>query len=145
MGSVCIALPARLGHAGDVTLVSRLAQADPAEAEFAVIRAGATAATAAVVFPAFVLGFTALTDLLGSLGHLLLTLLGGALARLVVPARALVGLGLGVSLGVLLFQFLERGLLGFGLQPRLLVLFLFLGGFFGGFPLGLAGTALLGE
>src|ERR1700733_9744617 len=69
MGSVCIALPARLGHAGDVTLVGGLAQADPAEAELAVISARATAATAAVVFPALILGFTALADLLGSLGH----------------------------------------------------------------------------
>src|ERR1700749_55099 len=70
MGSVCIALPARLGHAGDVTLVGGLAQADPAEAEFAVVRAGAAAATAAVVFAALVLGFAALSGLLGSLGHL---------------------------------------------------------------------------
>src|SRR6201999_2365219 len=72
MGSVCIALPARLGHAGDVTLVGGLAQADPAEAELAVVSARATATTATVVFPALILGFTALTDLLGSLGHLYL-------------------------------------------------------------------------
>src|ERR1700740_1459086 len=97
MGAVCIALPARLGHAGDVALVGCLAQADPAEAEFAVIGARATAATATVVLPAFVLGFAALSDLLGSLGHLLLALLGGALAGLVaLGAIALVGLRLGV-------------------------------------------------
>src|ERR1700759_3191383 len=111
MGSVCIALPARLGHAGDVALVGCLAQADPAEAEFAVIGARATAATATVVLPAFVLGFAALADLLGSLGHLLLTLLGGALAGLVLGALAaatlVLGLGLGVRLGVLLFQCFE--------------------------------------
>src|ERR1700754_4601544 len=125
MGSVCIALPARLGHAGDVTLVGGLAQADPAEAELAVISARATAATAAVVFPALVLGFAALADLLGSLGHALLTLLGGALAVF-------------VALGAL-------AVLGLGLQARLLFFFLFLGGFFFLFALGLARTALLRE
>src|ERR1700753_1621907 len=147
MWSLCTALPARLGHAGDVALVGSLAQADPAEAEFAVVGARAAAAAATGVRPAFVLVFAALADLLGSLGHLGLTLLGGALARLVVAlgGLALVGLGLGVRLGVLLFQFFEGGLLGFALQPRLLFFFLFLGGFFFLFALGLAGTALLRE
>src|SRR5689334_15191140 len=124
-----------------------LAQADPAEAELAVVGARATAATAAVVRPALVLGFAALADLLGSLGHAWLTLLGGALAGLVaLGALALVlGLGLGVRLGVLLFQCFEGSLLGLGLQARLLFFFLFLGGFFFLFALGLAGTALLRE
>src|SRR5438270_7238751 len=49
-GSVIdMALPARLGHAGDVALVGHLAQADPAEAELAEVRARAAAALAAVV------------------------------------------------------------------------------------------------
>src|SRR6201986_3070717 len=101
MGSVCIALPARLRHAGDVALVGGLAQADPAEAELAVIGARATATTAAVVFPALILGFTALADLLGSLGHAL-TLLGGTVAAL-VRALALGALVLGLRLGVRLW------------------------------------------
>src|ERR1700712_753796 len=122
IGSVCIALPARLRHAGDVALVGGLAQADPAEAELAVVGARATAATAAVVFAALILGFTALADLLGSLGHALLTLLGGALAGLVVGALGalVLSFGLGVRLGILLFQFFEGCLLGLGLQARLL-------------------------
>src|ERR1700733_8628441 len=121
-----MALPARLRHAGDIALVGRVAQADPAEAELAVVGARATAATAPVVFPALVLGFAALTDLLGSLGHAL-TLLGGSVAALVL------GLGLGVRLWVLFFQFFEGRLLGFCLQARLLVFPLFLGRFFLGF------------
>src|SRR6185437_12470453 len=141
MGSVCIALPAPLGHAGDVALGGRLAQADPAEAELAVVSARATATAATVVFPALILGFTALTDLLGSLGHASLTLLGGAVATLGgVLVRAVLGLGTRVRLGVLLFQFVAGGLLRFGFQARLLVFPLFLSGFFGSFPLGLAGS-----
>src|SRR6201999_1855844 len=113
----------------------------PAEAELAVVGAGTTAATAAVVFPALILGFAALADLLGSLGHALLTLLGGTVAALVrAPALGtlvVLGLGLGVRLWVLLFQFFEGGLLGFSLEPGLLVFALFLGGFFLRFALGL--------
>src|SRR5688572_24567905 len=44
-------LPARLGEAGDLTLVGDLAQADSAEAELAQVRARAAAAPAAVVIP----------------------------------------------------------------------------------------------
>src|ERR1700728_923461 len=48
--------PARLGHAGDVPVVSKLAQADPADAELAVNRPGAAATTAAGVAPGLELG-----------------------------------------------------------------------------------------
>src|SRR6476469_7760471 len=69
MGSVCMVLPARLGHSGDVPLVRRLAQADPAEAELAVVGARAPAAATAVVAAGLELRFAALADLLGSLSH----------------------------------------------------------------------------
>src|SRR4029450_1814041 len=49
IGSVCIGLPARFGHAGDLSLVCEVAQADPAEAELAVDGARASAAPAAGV------------------------------------------------------------------------------------------------
>src|ERR1700761_3207429 len=76
----------------------------------------------------------------------LLTLLGGAVATLGgVLVRAVLGLGTRVRLGVLLFQFIAGGLLRLGFQARLLVFPLFLSGFFFGFALGLAGTALLRE
>src|SRR5215471_3698989 len=71
MGSVSmLVLPARLGHSGDVPLVCGLAQADPAEAELAVVSARAPAAPTTVVGAGLELGFAALTDLLGSLSHL---------------------------------------------------------------------------
>src|SRR5664279_3720325 len=62
-------LPARLGHAGDVPLVRGLAQADPAEAELAVVGTRAPTTTAAVVAARFELWFAALSDLLRSLSH----------------------------------------------------------------------------
>src|SRR4029078_13532252 len=49
IGSVCMALPARFGHAGDLALVRELAQADPAEAELLEDRARPAAAVAARV------------------------------------------------------------------------------------------------
>src|SRR3954471_1565820 len=56
IGSVIdIGLPARLRHAGDVALVRHLPQADPAQAELAEVRAGTSAALAAVVLPGLVL------------------------------------------------------------------------------------------
>src|ERR1700712_1461609 len=70
MGSECIALPARLRHAGDVALVGGVAQADPTEAELAVVGTRSPTAPAAVVFATLELCFAALSDLLGSLGHL---------------------------------------------------------------------------
>src|ERR1700742_1479725 len=101
MGSVCIALPARLGHAGDVALVGSLAQADPAQAELAVVGARAAATAAEGGFPALILGCAALADLLGSLSHALLTLLGGAVATLGgAVARGVLGLRTRVRLGV---------------------------------------------
>src|SRR5512146_1675872 len=69
MGSLGPVLPARLGHAGDVAIVRGLAQADPAEAELAVVAARAPATTAAVVFTGFELGLAALLHLHRSLSH----------------------------------------------------------------------------
>src|SRR5215207_743951 len=69
IGQHRLVLPARLGHAGDIPLVGSLAQADPAEAELAVVRPWAPTAATAVVVTRFVLGFAALTDLLRSLSH----------------------------------------------------------------------------
>src|SRR5690242_1851614 len=62
-------LPAALGHAGDVSVVRELAQADAAEAELAEHRARAAAAAAARVRAGLVLGGARLTDALGKLGH----------------------------------------------------------------------------
>src|SRR5882724_2029961 len=62
-------LPARLGHSGDVPLVRGLAQADPAEAELAVVGARASTAATTVVAAGFELWFAALSDLLRSLSH----------------------------------------------------------------------------
>src|ERR1051326_2455843 len=64
-----VGLPAGLGHAGDVALVGRLAQADPAEAELAVVGARPATAAAAVVRPALELGLAPLLHLQRSLGH----------------------------------------------------------------------------
>src|SRR5918998_927256 len=55
-------LPARLRQSGDVTLVGHLAQADPAQAELAVVRARPAAAAAAVVLARLVLGRPLLPD-----------------------------------------------------------------------------------
>src|SRR3954466_893330 len=64
-GSVIdMALPARLRHAGDHALVLDLADADPAQAELAQVRARATAPLAAVVVPRLVLRSALLADLL---------------------------------------------------------------------------------
>src|SRR3978361_1243382 len=61
MGSVIdIGLPARLRESGDVTVVGHLAQADPAEAELAEVRAGAAAPLAAIVVTRLVLRSAAL-------------------------------------------------------------------------------------
>src|ERR1700716_3197712 len=57
MGSVMdIRLPARLRHSGHVAVVGQLAEADPADAELAVARPRAAAATAARVGAGLVLG-----------------------------------------------------------------------------------------
>src|SRR6476646_6047838 len=64
-----LALPARLGHAGDVPLVGGVAQADPAEAEFAVVSTRATAAAAAVVAARLELRVARLLHLHRSLSH----------------------------------------------------------------------------
>src|ERR1019366_4430565 len=69
--------PTRLRHAGDVSVVRQLAQADPADAELAVDRAGATAAAATGVTPGLVLGRPLLADSLRKLGHVLLLILVG--------------------------------------------------------------------
>src|SRR5436305_12513465 len=63
IGSVIdmLLLPARLRESGDVALVGHLAQADPAEAELAEVRAGAAAPLAAIVVTGLGLGFAALT------------------------------------------------------------------------------------
>src|SRR5215210_2204747 len=64
MGSLVtdISSPARLRQAGDVALMGGLAQADPAEAELAQVRARAPAALAAVVVPCLVLRSALLAD-----------------------------------------------------------------------------------
>src|SRR6059058_5338081 len=65
-------LPARLGHAGDDTLVREVAQADPAEAELAIDRAGPAAPVAARVVAHLVLVSPLLLDDEARLCHLLL-------------------------------------------------------------------------
>src|SRR3954462_14495557 len=55
-------LPARLLDTGDQALVCDLAQADPAQAELAVVRARTTAPLAAVVFARLVLVRARLLD-----------------------------------------------------------------------------------
>src|SRR3954454_25021385 len=57
IGSVIIwCSPTALRHSGDHALVCELAQADPADAELAVVRARAAAARASVVVADLVLG-----------------------------------------------------------------------------------------
>src|SRR5438067_2002052 len=121
-------LPARLGHARDHALVRELAQADPADAELPVHRAGPAAATAAGVAAGPVLGRAPLAHHLRGLGHVLLALfvLWGRLAfgglGALLPLLALLGLAhaFGVRLGVLLLELLERRLLGLSPLARLL-------------------------
>src|SRR3954471_8080953 len=70
MGSVIdMRLPARLRHAGDVAVVGKLAQADPAEAELAIDGARPAALAAARVGPRLVLRRAHLARDLGGLGH----------------------------------------------------------------------------
>src|SRR6478672_2442519 len=57
IGSVCILLPARFGHAGDLALVREIAQTDPAEAELLVDGTRAAAPVAARVLPHLVARF----------------------------------------------------------------------------------------
>jgi hypothetical protein len=99
-----------------------LAQADPAEAELAVVGARAPATTAAVVAPGLVLGLAPLSNFLGSLCHWVLflaflrfrfSLRGGlaALASFAAPFAFLAFLvlfsdGLLVGLGVLFLELL---------------------------------------
>src|SRR3954454_22417295 len=71
MGSVSMffRLPARLAHPGHIALVGLLAQADPAQAELAVVGAGPTALAAAVIPAGLVLRGALLRNLLGRLRH----------------------------------------------------------------------------
>jgi hypothetical protein len=62
-------LPARLREAGYVALVGDLAEADPAQAELAEVRARASAALAAVVVTGLVLRLAPLAHDLGRLCH----------------------------------------------------------------------------
>src|SRR6476620_427027 len=62
IGSVLICSPAALGHARHHTLVRELAETDPADAELAVVAAGAAAARAAVVGPGRILRRALLLD-----------------------------------------------------------------------------------
>src|SRR5262245_5434003 len=62
-------LPARLRHARDRALVGELPQADPAEAELAVHRAGAAAAPAARVLAHLEALLAGLLDTKRGLGH----------------------------------------------------------------------------
>src|SRR5262245_36211890 len=128
MGSVSIgsasSLPARLHHSGDIALVRGLAQAQPAEAELAVVGARPPAPAAAVIAPRLVLGLAGLLDDLRCLGHIslqirfcqlpaasssffLVSFVGFAFC-LFLTLPALVGLR------VLGLELLERGLLGLG-------------------------------
>src|SRR5690349_7303891 len=66
---IALDLPARLLDARDQTLVRDVAQADPAQAELAEVRARATAPLAAVVVARRVLRRARLLYTLGSLGH----------------------------------------------------------------------------
>src|SRR3954452_6611832 len=117
-------LPARLGESGDVALVGHLAQADPGQADFATVRAGAAAPLAAIVVTGLVLGLAALAHHLRGLRHLLVLLicvgLSGRVGRLVAFGLGR-GRGLRVRLGVLFLQLLERRLLGLGLRLGLLL------------------------
>src|SRR5436305_14287470 len=117
-------LPARLGESGDVPLVGHLAQADPAQAELAEVRARATAPLAAIVVAGLVLGRAALAHHLGGLRHLLVLLicvgLGARVGRLFALGFGRGG-GLRVRLRVLFLQLLECGLLGLGLRLGLLL------------------------
>src|SRR3954464_9928938 len=125
IGSVIdMALPARLRESGDVALVGHLAQADPAQAELAEVRARATAPLAAIVVTGLVFGGAALTHHLRGLRHLLVLLVCRGLGRGVGGFVALGlgrGRGLRVRLWVLFLQLLERGLLGLGLRLGLLL------------------------
>src|SRR5436190_6680921 len=118
-------LPARLGESGDVSLVGHLAQADPAEAELAEVRARAAAPLAAIVVTGLVLGCAPLAHHLGRLRHLLVLLicvgLGGRVGRLVALGFGR-RRGLRVRLRVLFLQLIERGLLGLRLGAPLLLL-----------------------
>ena len=125
--STC-ALPARLRHAGDHALVRDLAQADPAEAELAEVRARATAPLAAVVVACLVLATRAAggpsvkslpsTPVLSSAG------VGLALFALL----ALFGrVGFSYASGFSSFSCSSAACLGLGLQPRLLLARLLLG------------------
>src|SRR5215218_7994074 len=67
-------LPARLGHSGHVAVVRGVAQADPAEAELAEIRARPAAAAAAVIPARLELRIAALPDPLRCLRHQLSSL-----------------------------------------------------------------------
>src|SRR3954451_8027168 len=119
---IALYLPARLLDAGDQALMRDLAEADPAQAELAEVRARATAALAAVVVAGRVLGRARLLYTLGSLGHSLLSLRrcrlieGSGVLALVSWARRR-----RVRLGVLFFQLLECSPLGLGLRLALLV------------------------
>ena len=96
-------LPARLGHAGDVALVSGLPEADPADAELPVIGTRTAAPAAAVVFAGLELRFALLAHLLGSLGHRSSKLSSAALSppsSALSPSLALVlGSGLAYASG----------------------------------------------
>src|SRR6266516_1131952 len=118
-------LPARLRHPRDHALVRELAQADPADAELPVHRAGPAAATAAGVPAGLELGRAPLAHHLRGLGHVLLALLvlwgrlggrAGLAGHRRLLALLLGGLGLapGIGLGALLLELLERRLLGLG-------------------------------
>src|SRR4051812_38627446 len=105
-GSVIdMSLPARLRHAGDVAIVSELAQADAANAELAIHGTRATAAAAARVLTGLVLVRARLLDALRSLGHLFVALFGlgcvglnrgvrGGLLSLLISPVLILGRGL---------------------------------------------------
>src|SRR3954451_23438955 len=70
MGSVIdMRSPARLGHAGDEAVVRQLAQAEPADAELAIDRTRAAAASTARVRTRLVLRRALRGDDLGCLSH----------------------------------------------------------------------------
>src|SRR5688572_1525265 len=117
MGRSRSLLPGGLGHSGHVALVCGVAEADPAQAELPVVSARPAAAAATVLLARLVLRL--LADDLRSLCHRWLLLASffvrifragglGVAAALALFALFVGLLGLGIGLGVLFLELLER-------------------------------------
>src|SRR6478672_2082422 len=88
---ITVSSPARLGHPRHVAVVGGIAQADPAEAELAVIRARPSALAAAVVPARLELRGPSLPDPLRCLRHQLCSLSGGCSASPPLPPDSPLG------------------------------------------------------